>query len=829
MFSEGLRKYASDRYTAASFSAGKMKEIIRHGLLNLDEDQRTLAELAYGTAPIEDVGAVSFDVIMGYVNHAIFLRKHYPHVQMLTEEMFLHYVFYPRVGTEALVDCRGFFHEKTKEILSLPEKDWILAVNRWCAAQMTYRSADDRTENPLTAYLSGEGRCGEESVFVVSVLRSLGIPARQVYAPWWSHCDDNHAWVEVWEQGKWHFLGACEIEPIINRGWFISAATRAPLVHSKTYFPLHEEELIGQDGPCWYYNQTNRYAETGRLCVTVKDEENNPLPGAELSFGVINMAAERTIARMKADRTGTAQLTVGCGTILITARHNGKIGTLTMQPQPGVCIQGEILCRKTEQDEEVCLDVLAPSPTGKNACPLTKAQQQEKQEAIAQADRERAASREARTIPPICVPEELRELVALAVANGENIAKFYAQTPEALKPMALEYLKSLSKKDMKDIPAKVLGEHFYTAIMLPVSFDQQFVPYVMCPRIGFEELEFWRSTILDSFTPKQAKAFMENPKTLMTHLRENYLHHPDRYHRELTMTPETLLALGHGNLRACRVLFVAVMRTLGIPSRLSPQDGCAQYYRDGQFHSAEEDNVPMATLTLQPEPGIHWINQVNYTLCRRDEEGDTILMLEEDDLRSPLSLLPGQYRLTTSNRLPNGNQRVLLQDFTLSPGQKKTVSLRLKTARAEEMLAKNTLPPCPLEDEQGKTSNPAGKHILAWLDIGTEPTEHILNELLCHAEKLNTMALPILLILQRREDLHHSTLQQVLRRLPRSKAAFGDFDDTPEQVARAMYLEPGQWPLLVLTDGTGSGCYGHCGYGVGIVELTMKLAEVEEK
>ena len=68
--------------------------------------------------------------------------------------------------------------------------------------------ADDRTAGPMTMYRSGKGRCGEESTFTVTALRSVGLAARQVYTPRWAHCDDNHAWVEVWVNGEWHFLGA---------------------------------------------------------------------------------------------------------------------------------------------------------------------------------------------------------------------------------------------------------------------------------------------------------------------------------------------------------------------------------------------------------------------------------------------------------------------------------------------------------------------------------------------------------------------------------------------------------------------------------------------
>lgn len=59
---------------------------------------------------------------------------------------------------------------------------------------------------------------GEESTFLVAALRSVGIPARQVYTPRWAHTDDNHAWVEAWADGKWYFLGACEPEPVLISG-----------------------------------------------------------------------------------------------------------------------------------------------------------------------------------------------------------------------------------------------------------------------------------------------------------------------------------------------------------------------------------------------------------------------------------------------------------------------------------------------------------------------------------------------------------------------------------------------------------------------------------
>ena len=80
-------------------------------------------------------------------------------------------------------------------------------------------------------------------------MRSAGIPARPVYVPRWSHCDDNHAWVEVWCDGDWHYLGACEPEAVLDKSWFTNAASRAMMIGSRWYdHAMPDEKVIGKDG-----------------------------------------------------------------------------------------------------------------------------------------------------------------------------------------------------------------------------------------------------------------------------------------------------------------------------------------------------------------------------------------------------------------------------------------------------------------------------------------------------------------------------------------------------------------------------------------------------
>ena len=148
-------------------------------------------------------------------------RREMPWGRTVPEREFKHFVLPVRVNNENLDDSRKVFYAELKDrVKNLSMKDAILEVNHWCHEKVTYRPTDGRTSSPLASVCTAYGRCGEESTFLVAALRSVGIPARQVYTPRWAHTDDNHAWVEAWADGKWLFLGACEPEPILNLGWF---------------------------------------------------------------------------------------------------------------------------------------------------------------------------------------------------------------------------------------------------------------------------------------------------------------------------------------------------------------------------------------------------------------------------------------------------------------------------------------------------------------------------------------------------------------------------------------------------------------------------------
>ncbi|WP_300685272.1 transglutaminase domain-containing protein [Acutalibacter sp. 1XD8-36] len=271
-----------------------------------------------------------------FAEHGAMLRQEWAWCVELPEEMFLGWVLCPRVNNEELSDCRGLFHEQLAprvKGLSLPEA--ILEVNRWCAENVTYRSTDIRTASAMAVYKSGCGRCGEESMFAVNAMRSVGIAARQVYAPWWSHCDDNHAWVEAFDGREWRFLGACEPEPRLDMGWFIPAAGRAMLCHTKCFVGRDGswERLLPGEDPLdidvregiAYLSVTERYGRAREFTVRVTDNSGAGIPGAIVEYYVLNEGLLRKIARRVTDGGGNARMRLGLGSVWVTARHGGML------------------------------------------------------------------------------------------------------------------------------------------------------------------------------------------------------------------------------------------------------------------------------------------------------------------------------------------------------------------------------------------------------------------------------------------------------------------------------------------------------------------------
>ena len=429
----------------------------------------------------EDWDSYPQSLFEAFAAHSHMLRRTVPWCASLSREAYEQYVLCPRVNDEDLSDHRALFYSQLWDrVKDLSQEEAALEVNRWCHEQASYQAQDDRTASPLTVYRCGSGRCGEESAFLVSALRAVGLAARQVYAPRWSHCDDNHAWVEVLCEGRWRFLGACEPEPVLDRGWFNTAASRAMLVHSRTFGPVADLALhgapLGRQGQALYHNQTSRYAHTKTYTFQAE-------PGETITLEVLNESRFCPIAALTADETGRVQVELGIGDLHLSAGEK------------------EAFCHgQTEDGAELTLpspctdwtpfDFRAPQDAPVNPAPLDQAQRQERAAVLAAGTAKRQArmagyfdEEQAQNYP------QQRELLQKARGNFREIYAFLSKDND---PLRTALLSSLSDKDLRDVTAQLLEVHLERARPWADRYPAEiFRRFVLCPRVAFERLTDW--------------------------------------------------------------------------------------------------------------------------------------------------------------------------------------------------------------------------------------------------------------------------------------------------------------------------------------------------
>ena len=240
----------------------------------------------YAYMPLSDLADYNGEFFLMQVRKALEARNHFPWGRTVPEDIFRHYVLVYRVNIENLDNAREvFFKELKPRLEGLSMYDAALEVNHWCHEKVAYRASDARTSSPLATVRTALGRCGEESTFTVTAMRAVGIPARQCYTPRWAHTDDNHAWVEVWVDGQWHFLGACEPDPELDMGWFAGPATRTMMVHSNCFGKYYGSEEVNLRTDLFSrVNMLPNYTETKKITITVTDRNGKTVEGATVKF-----------------------------------------------------------------------------------------------------------------------------------------------------------------------------------------------------------------------------------------------------------------------------------------------------------------------------------------------------------------------------------------------------------------------------------------------------------------------------------------------------------------------------------------------------------------
>lgn len=806
-------------------------------------------DFLYRFMPVSDFADYDRELIERFVEHALMVKNTVLWGKQLDLELFLNYVLPYRINNEDIVYYRDqFFRELFPRLQGLGMYEAALEVNYWCFEKATYQSTDIRTASALTVIKNACGRCGEESVLAVSAFRSVGIPARQCYTPRWAHCDDNHAWVEVWIDGTWHFLGACEPEARLDRGWFRSAASKGMLVHNRVLTDRVTGEVITkQTGHMVEINGLSRYAATKEITVRTVDREYCPLAGVKVRFEVVNFSEFYPLTTLTTDERGKVRFLTGLGDLMVFAYQDQSYGFGKMDVRTDEVLT---LVLDGEQTEASAVDYEFVPPKGgiDYEEPLTKEEEERHNLRIEQAAAVRKAYeqtffREGVTEEGKCREadrfleesgeyQEASRLLKESKGNWQEILAFLLnrETKDNLSSK-LKLLKTLKTKDLTDITADILKEHFQYALPYMDQLPEElFCEAVLCPRIWIEPIRTYRKAIRSFFSMEELEAFQEEPMLLAEWIEQNIEVYDDESFANLSMSPEGLLRYKKGNEISGRILFVAVSRTLGVPAKLDQADLTVMYYHNGRWshlfvkqETAERD----AVLILHKQPGEELEYSKNYTVAALKNGCYQTLdfhgrMWEQDEICYELP--SGSCHVVTAHRLPDGTNLVRVFHTVLKPGEKTRVEVTLPKARTDGL----TL---PLQDESYETVEgektslykdlPDGPSIVLWLSVGEEPTEHLLNELIEGKERYLKRRPDMVLAVKTREDRRDPTLHKALQALPFLKLRIGYEPESLDNLFTGAGITARLLPLAMVADGH-TGKYLWSGYHVGVGDLLLK-------
>lgn len=821
--------------------------------------EREALEFLYAYMPLADITDYPGEFHLMNIRASQQAAQEMPWGEMIPEEVFRHFVLPARVNNEQLDSARVVFYKELKDrVKSLSLRDAILEVNHWCHEKAVYMPSDARTSSPLATVRTAYGRCGEESTLLVAALRSVGIPARQVYTPRWAHTDDNHAWVEAWADGKWHFLGACEPEPVLDLGWFNAPASRGMLMHTKVFGRYEGAEEVMSVTPNYTeINVIENYAPMAQARVTVVDEAGKPVADARVEFKLYNYAEFYTVATKQTSAHGTCELTAGKGDMLVWASKNGKFGfaKLSFGKQPELTVT---LDKKAGDAFTVDIDIVPPSESA-NLPEVTAEQRAENDRRLAQEDSIRNAytatfmtEESARSFAKRYKidADVASKLLVASRGNHPVITNFMARLrSEKSKKGGLDLLQRISAKDLRDVSLEVLIDHMLSHVR---ASGDNFRRFVRNPRVANEMLTPYKTFFNKVISPETEETYVADPSKLIAWVAGNIRVEKDCNLGGAPISPEGVWKARVADAHSRDIFFVSMARSMGIPARIDEVTGKVQLIEDTgvmdvNFEAAEQTPSTQKGRLIARYTPIKSIDNPKYyshfTLSRLTSQGRLQLLsyeeggTETDDgtswqnlLKHGTALDAGQYVLVTGTRLASGAVLSKVVSFIIAPGRTTTLDLVMRENRDEVQVigsfnSESLFTPL----QQGATKQSLlqacgrGYFVVGILGAGQEPTNHALRDIAALKDDLEKWGRNIVLLFSD-EAGYNKFRPEEFPGLPATIIYGVDTDGISRQIVENMKLrQKSSMPIFIIADTFNRVVFVSQGYTIGLGEQLMKV------
>ena len=662
-------------------------------------EEREALVFLYAYSPLIDLSFSGGDFLLKNVRWAFQVREAMPWGKDIPEDIFRHFVLPVRGGKENLDTARIVFYKELKERVATCEsmEKAALEVNHWCHEHVIYKPTNARTRSPLATMLTAYGRCGEESIFTLAALRAVGIPARQIYTPRWAHCDDNHAWIEVWVDGEWKYLGACEPEPRLNIAWFTLPVQRAMYVESEVFGKYNgQEEIVYVNKSGSGVNVTSHYTRTVPTVVQVIDENGQPVENAKVEYKIFNYGEFYPVVTLYSDVKGETSLTLGQGDIFVWASKGKKLGfgELSVERQDTLTVVldktvGDLFSGEWDLVPPRQHDITALSTDEERAVNDRRFAREDSLRNVYVAT---FMSRTQGGDVAMELGVDTARFAAYMVASRGNYSELLRFMREVLperRTLAMNLLGVIAEKDLQDTPADVLLSHV-EGDGRDVS-NPYFTEYILNPRVQNELLTAYREPVRE-FLKRHGITdviglIQETGKIKVV---------DSLYPAKVVTPPVGVIRAGVTDALSRNVFFVAACRTMGIPARLSPISGKPEYYQNGTWHTVNfmtEKVVPKGELML------HYAQKtvsdpkyfLNFTIGKLEDGRVRTIDLGSNAavdigvgasyktiFTKPVTLEEGDYLLSTGNRRSDGAVLADLVSFQVEAGKLTNIDMLIR-------------------------------------------------------------------------------------------------------------------------------------------------------
>ncbi|OIP00195.1 MAG: hypothetical protein AUJ98_08855 [Bacteroidetes bacterium CG2_30_33_31] len=806
--------------------------------VTLNNEQKLNFSRIYRMMPLEDALDYSPKFHFENLKTTLEAKENMSWGNKISESDFIYFVLPLRVNNENLDTSRIFFYKELRaRIRNMEMLDAAMEINHWCHEHVTYRASNNRTSSPMTSYRNAYGRCGEESVFVVSALRSVGIPARQVYTPRWAHTDDNHAWVEFWADGKWHYYGATEPEASVDHGWFTEPARRAMLVGTRIDGKYDGIERINyQTSNFAVINTLKTYTTVKEVFVKVIDEKGEAVKGAKVDFQIYNYAEYYTISPKTTNDLGLCSFLTGFGDLLVWVSKNQKFNYAELDVRATDTM--EIKLNKSQAEEyKFQLDYNPPvekTPIEISDDGFKKNNLRLKYEDSLRSNYEKSfidsSSCQELALKNSLPFNDLYKIMQNSRGNWREISDFINNASKEKKTEALLLLQVISEKDLHDINSNILLDHLnnvvpFNSMNKNINYEM-WSKYVLNPRVEFEMLLPYRRFL--SYKLQEKK--LSNPKIISTWILDSILLDSTNFsHVPISAQASFESKLTDGISRD--LIFVQACRSIGVPARLEAATLLPQYFDNNQwvtvnFMKAKIENVlEKAILHLSYASNSNLKYYKNFTISAFQNGAFNTLEFDWDkdikDFPKEIKLDPGYYRLCTGTRLSDGSVLSELTLFNLELGKVKDINVEPRKASVQaKKLGQLKMESEVLSANKKSCTIVSTKSVVAiWINPNTEPAKHIIQDISNLKTEFENLGNKILLITK--DEIDPKSLdKEYFSTIPKNAEFFIDYDfrilstlNTNFKTSLKNHL-----PIVMIINDKGEINFMKMGYTIGIGE-----------